>query len=203
MTVNQIPFADVFDSTVSYAPKAIVGMPLEDIVSRRHLQVEEGKDGLDAFSAVPMVLEMDRGRRLKFALWRHQGNPEGTFAIHFGLPELDAPGLLGFVLHELEIPEQAVIWRASESAAASQAEPSATRGETIVAVYDIIGAAEAATEDLKAAGVPEGSIGLHAGPRVMGGGAMSMTGGIPRPEGFWSSHSVGSRTTAPPFTIRV
>lgn len=111
MSARQVLFEDVFDGSVSFALAAVIGLPLHDVVSRWHFQVSEGDDGLDGFTAVPLALDLMDGRTTKFALWRHQGNPEGTFAIHLALPQVGEPGLVDLILEDLGIPEQAVSWR--------------------------------------------------------------------------------------------
>ena len=59
--------------------------------------------------------------------------------------------------------------------------------ETIVAVYDTAAHAEAASTALKAAGVPESAISLHAGAASASTSAMSTAAAPVREEGFWSS----------------
>ena len=125
MSVRQVLFEDVYDGSANFAPAAVIGLPLHDVVSRWRFQVSEGDDGLDKFTAVLLVLELRDGRTAKFALWHHHGNPEGTFAIHLALPQVGEPGLVSLILDDLGIPEQAVSWRSPERRDALSLKPRA------------------------------------------------------------------------------
>ena len=102
-------FDQVFTGRVTYAPKVIVNASLEETADRLHARVIEGEDGLDHFSAIPLALRTDGGDSLKFALWRHRGNPDHTFAIHLPL-DMENMGLpVLMILEALEIPRGAIL----------------------------------------------------------------------------------------------
>lgn len=122
MSVRQVAFSEIFNGEVNYGPQAVVNIPLAALVERHGLRVETGEDGLDRFEVVPMELSVrfvDGGvGRLPFALWRHAGNPPGTFAIHTPI-QMEGRFPLALVLRELRIPRAAILWQASPHEAAA------------------------------------------------------------------------------------
>lgn len=107
-------FGQVFTGQVNYVPKVIVNASFEDMAGRLHVRPVEGEDGLDHFSTIPMTLRTDGGKNVTFALWRHRGNPEHTFAIHLPLELENGGPLVLMILEALEIPPDALLWQASE-----------------------------------------------------------------------------------------
>lgn len=111
MTVRPVRFEDVFDGKSNYNAALIVRASLVDVAYRLGATIVEGEDGLDRFCAVPLVLDNPDGQ-LKFALWRHDGNPQGTFSIHTASDAHFAYLSLAIVLEALNIQSDAIIWRA-------------------------------------------------------------------------------------------
>lgn len=122
MNIVQVEFDRVFTGQANFAPKAIVQRSLADLASRFHYTICEGEDGLDRYSAIPMMLQMDANEGFDFALWRHDGNPENTFSINASIYETMEPRVLALILHQLNISESHVIWRAPELIASTKAE---------------------------------------------------------------------------------
>jgi hypothetical protein len=111
MSVEQAAFDEVFNGAISYVPKVIVRGSLEDVAARMGFQVEQGEDGLDGFVAVPLVLKVAGVAAVPFALWRHEGNPVNSFALHFRMTQGDVGSLVDEILLALRIKENAVVWR--------------------------------------------------------------------------------------------
>lgn len=124
MSVQQVAFSEVFNGEVNYGPQAVVNVPLAALVERHGLRLETGEDGLDRFETIPMELGVQLAGggvgRLRFALWRHAGNPPGTFAIHtpINMDGHASQALLALILRELGIPRTAILWQASPHEAA-------------------------------------------------------------------------------------
>lgn len=111
MTVRPVRFEDVFDGKSDFGTALIIQASLVDVAHRLGATIVEGEDGLDRFCAVPLVSD-DPDGQLKFALWRHDGNPPGTFSIHIAFDSHFAYHSLAMILEALDIQSSAVIWRA-------------------------------------------------------------------------------------------
>ncbi len=112
MTVRQVPFEQVFTGEVNYAPEAIVGFPLDELISKLRLHPIDGEDGLDRFEAIPMEFFREDIKPIHFALWRHEGNPPNTFAIHMPVGA-DNGLMLTLIMGALDIPEDWLLWKES------------------------------------------------------------------------------------------
>lgn len=112
MTIRITALDDVFDGSANLAPWVIVRVPSADVLKRNGLPVTLGEDGLDGFFAAPLTISDRAGERVKFMLWRHDGNPDNAFAIHLPSDVQDGPALVSAIMQELDLPENAVIWRA-------------------------------------------------------------------------------------------
>jgi hypothetical protein len=112
MTVSVEPFEAVFDGSANFVPRAVVDLARGDTCVLRGLLQEQGvhgEDGLDAFTAVPMTVKLRNGRQHRFALWRHDGNPESQVALHFPLDD-EYRHVLAEVMAALSVPAEALVW---------------------------------------------------------------------------------------------
>ena len=118
MKAKQIRFSDVFDGTANYGPEAVISADLAKVVQILHLHVETSEDGLDRFEVVPMEIRNWRfAQPIRFALWRHAGNPPGTFAIHMAVDGPRNKEALRVILDDLNIQQTSVIWEPAANAA--------------------------------------------------------------------------------------
>jgi hypothetical protein len=112
MSIRQVGFNDVFDGKANYAPEAIVSLSLEDIARQRDLAIETGEDGLDRYAAIPLeISHWVCPEPIRFALWRHDGNPSGTFAIHMAVGAPYNRRCLPAILDELGIGQSSILWQ--------------------------------------------------------------------------------------------
>lgn len=110
MTIRAASFDEVFDGRSNYVPFAIVKASLADVARHVGASIVEGEDGLDHFAAVPLVLNSSNGP-VRLALWRHDGNPPGTFGIHMALDETNIADRVNAVIEALDVKPAQVSWR--------------------------------------------------------------------------------------------
>jgi hypothetical protein len=111
MNIAELPANLVFDRTANFVSRAILDLGLADVPDVRLLLKNSkfGFDNLDAFTAVPLELVMDNGRRRRFALWRHEHNPRAQVAIQLPLDEEFQEALAG-ILTVWGVPAAALVW---------------------------------------------------------------------------------------------
>ena len=110
MTLRSAALDDVLHGSANFAPWVIVQANLHDVVQRAGLQAVSGEDGLDGFVAAPFTIRTLVGEEVKAALWRHDGNPPDTLAIHLPLGMQDGPEVVAEIMREFGLPGNAVIW---------------------------------------------------------------------------------------------
>ena len=145
MNIVQVEFDRVFTGQSNFAPKAIIQCSMADLARRFRYIIYEGEDGLDRYSAIPMVLQIDHNDEFDFALWRHEGNPENTFSINASIYENMDPSFLALILRQLDISENHVIWRAPELVASPEAVSAACLATPVAAVRAAAQAGHGAT----------------------------------------------------------
>ena len=117
MTIQSSSFEDVFAGEANFGPRAIVQWPWDSLVATLHASPVNGEDDLDRFTAVPLKMPEKRFPSLgevHFALWRHENNPPGTFAIYLPIDIENSEAAIADIVAELQIPASAVIWRDTE-----------------------------------------------------------------------------------------
>ncbi|MBV8522464.1 MAG: hypothetical protein JOY71_10145 [Acetobacteraceae bacterium] len=140
MTIQSSSFEDVFAGEANFGPRAIVQWPWDSLVATLHASPVNGEDDLDRFTAVPLKMPEKRFPSLgevHFALWRHENNPPGTFAIYLPIDIENSEAAIADIVAELEIPASAVIWRDTEQPSlAHSANTTAHSANTTAAARD-------------------------------------------------------------------
>ena len=111
MNIAEVPVNQVFDGTANFVSRAILDLGRADVPQVRLLLTNaiSGVDNLDDFTAVPLELVMDNGRRRRFVLWRHEHNPPAQAAIQLPLDEEFQEALAG-ILAVWKVPVAALVW---------------------------------------------------------------------------------------------
>jgi hypothetical protein len=127
MTIKRADMASWANHGSNLLPAVIVKGDINAVAARFSAEIETGIDSLDEFIAVPLTLCKRADQPQSFALWRHKGNPAGTFSILLPLSLKNPDAVIACILRDLDIAVADVIWRQGAESSAQTHEAPASK----------------------------------------------------------------------------